>query len=93
MSCGVACRHGSDPELLLLWCRPAAVAPIGPLAWEPPYAAGSDLKDKKKKKSLPDLLNPIRALYQYSFSTYALLVFHETFHDSLSDEYSFHTWK
>ena len=21
-----------------LWCRPAAVAPIQPLAWEPPYA-------------------------------------------------------
>ena len=23
-----------------LWCRPAAVAPIQPLAWELPYAAG-----------------------------------------------------
>ena len=27
-----------DPALLWLWCRPAAIAPIQPLAWEPPYA-------------------------------------------------------
>ena len=39
--------HGSDPALLWLWCRPAAVAPIRPLAWEPPYAAGAALKSKK----------------------------------------------
>ena len=38
MTCGVGCRHGSDPELLWLWRRPAAVAPIRPLAWEPPRA-------------------------------------------------------
>ena len=24
-----------DPVLLWLWCRPAAAAPVGPLAWEP----------------------------------------------------------
>ena len=30
--------------------RPAATAPIGPLAWEPPYAAAVALKKKKKKK-------------------------------------------
>ena len=24
-----------------LWCRPAAVAPIEPLAWAPPYAASA----------------------------------------------------
>ena len=39
VSCGVGRRRGSDPVLLWLWCRPAAVAPTGPLAWEPPYAA------------------------------------------------------
>ena len=27
-----------DPALLWLWCRPAATAPIQPLAWEPPNA-------------------------------------------------------
>ena len=50
MSCGVGHRCGSDPLLLWLWCRPAASALIGPLAWEPPYAAGAALKRPKKKK-------------------------------------------
>ena len=50
MSCGVGHRHGSDPVLLWLWYRPAAVAPIRPLAWESPYASGAALKSKKKKK-------------------------------------------
>ena len=27
-SCGVGHRCGSDPLLLWLWCRPAAIAPI-----------------------------------------------------------------
>ena len=31
----------NDPTLLWLWRRPAARAPIRPLAWEPPYAAGA----------------------------------------------------
>ena len=47
MSCAVGRRYGSD--LALLWRRPAATAPIQPLAWEPPYAAGAALKDDKKK--------------------------------------------
>ena len=38
------------PELLWLWCRPAAVAPLGFLAWDPPNAAGVALKRQKKKK-------------------------------------------
>ena len=50
MSCCVGCRHSSDPELLWLWCRPAAVALIWPLAWELPYAASAALKSKKKKR-------------------------------------------
>ena len=33
-----------------LWCRPAAVAPIGPLARELPYAADAALKKAKKLK-------------------------------------------
>ena len=49
MSCGVGHRRGSDPTLLLLWlwCRPAAIAPIGPLAWEPAHAMGAALKRQK----------------------------------------------
>ena len=58
MRCGIGCRHGSDPTLLLLWLwhRAVATAPIRPLAWEPPYATGAAQeiakrqKDKKKKK-------------------------------------------
>ena len=41
MSCGVGHRLGSDPTLLWLWRRPVAIAPIGLLAWEPPYAVGA----------------------------------------------------
>ena len=36
-------------ELLWLWCRLAATAPIGPLAWEPLYALKRQ-KNKNKKR-------------------------------------------
>ena len=49
MSCGVGRRHGSDPVLLWLLQRPAAVVPIGPIAWELPHATGAALKKAKKK--------------------------------------------
>ena len=39
-----------DPGLLWPWCRPVATAPIGPLAWEPPYAAGAALEMAKRQK-------------------------------------------
>ena len=35
-------------DLVLLWCRATAAAPIQPLAWEPPYATGGALKRPKK---------------------------------------------
>ena len=54
MSYSVGYRHGSHPALLWLWGGLVATALIGPLAWEPPYAAGAAQeiakKDKKKKK-------------------------------------------
>ena len=62
MSCGVGCRRGSDLALLWLWCGPAAAAPVRPLAWEPPYAAGSGPRKGKKtektknKKTLHSVL-------------------------------------
>ena len=49
MSCGVGHRRGLDLSLLWLWCRSAAIAPIGPPGWEPPHAAGAPRKRKKKK--------------------------------------------
>ena len=44
---GVGRRRVLDLALLWLWRRPAAVAPIRCLAWEPPYAAGAALKKIK----------------------------------------------
>ena len=40
----------TDMVLLWLWCRPAAAAPIRPLAWEPLYAAGEARKQKQTNK-------------------------------------------
>ena len=50
MSCDVGRRPGLDPELLWLWCRPAATALIRPLAWEPPYAARAAQEKWQKDK-------------------------------------------
>ena len=41
---------GAARVWLWLWCRPKATTPIGPLAWETPYAVGVAMKRKKKKK-------------------------------------------
>ena len=50
VSCGVGRRCGSDPMLLWLWHRLAAATPVGPLAWEPPYAAGAAVEKTKRFK-------------------------------------------
>ena len=44
LNCAVGCRCVSCPALL--WCRLAAIAPIQPLVWEPPYIMGAALKSK-----------------------------------------------
>ena len=49
MSCGVGRRCGSDLVLLRLWSSLGATAPIRPLAWEPPYAAGAALEKDNQK--------------------------------------------
>ena len=48
MSCGVGRRCSSEPALL--WRRPAAAAPVQPLAWQLPHATGAALKSKKKER-------------------------------------------
>ena len=50
MSHGVGHRHRSDPALLWLWYRPAAVALIRPLAWEPLYATVRSFKKKRERE-------------------------------------------
>ncbi len=55
VSCGVGCRSGWDPTLLWLCRGPVAVAPIPPLAWEPPYATGAAQEMAKKTKKFKKL--------------------------------------
>ena len=55
MRCGGGCRSDWDPELLWLWCRPAAEALIGPLAWELPYAVGAALNNKRERERLENV--------------------------------------
>ena len=60
VSCGIGCRHGSDPVLLCLWHRLAVVTLIQHLAWELPYgmdAAQKCTKDKKIKKKKKERYN------------------------------------
>ena len=54
--CELWCRSQMRLGFAWLWlrCRPAAVAPIGPLAWEPPDATGVAAKTQIKKT------NPVR---------------------------------
>ena len=56
VSCGVGRRHSLDPPLLWLWCRPAAVALIRSLVWEPPYAVGATLKSRREKKKRNEIM-------------------------------------
>ena len=37
--------------LLWLWCKPVAIALIGPLAWDPPYATVVALTTNNKKQT------------------------------------------
>ena len=49
VTCGVGCRYDSAPELLWMWCRPAAPSVIQPLAWELPFATGAALISQTNK--------------------------------------------
>ena len=60
MSCGVGHRCSLDLVLLWLWCRPAAVDPIGPLGWEPPYALGVALRKQTSSYRGAAETNPTR---------------------------------
>ena len=51
VSGGVSRRCSSCPKALWLWlwCRPEAVAPIGPPSLEPPWGTGAALKKKERR--------------------------------------------
>ena len=48
-------RWVKDPALLWLWHRLVAAAPIRPLVWEPPYAAGA--AQEIAKRQINQLIN------------------------------------
>ena len=50
MNCGVGHTCDSDPVLLWLWCRPAPIALVGPVAWQLPYTMGAALKQRHKNR-------------------------------------------
>ena len=41
-----------------LWCRPVAIAPVRPLAWELPYAVGVAQEMAKRQKQTNKQKNP-----------------------------------
>ena len=52
----IGLRHSLDLALLWLWHRPAAAAPVWPLAWKLPYATGAALKSKTTNKQKTDMM-------------------------------------
>ena len=59
--------------MLWLWCRPEAAAPIGPLAYEPPYATGAALKKKWTKDQKNNKNNKIK--YNVKLTTIIVKVY------------------
>ena len=54
-----------DLVLLWLWYRLAAVAPIRPLAWEPPYGVrvAQEMVKRQKKKKILDHVNRVTSVF------------------------------
>ena len=65
--------------MLWLRCRLAAVAVIGPLAWEPPYAAGAALKSRKEKGEFQFILPHTEARNWIAFSKFKQLLEQERY--------------
>ena len=60
---GLALSRLRIPCCCELWCRPAAIAPIRPLAWELPYASGAALKSKKKRERLQKIKDIVKLAF------------------------------
>ena len=78
MGCGVGRRHISDLALLWLWCRPAAVAPIRPLAWESLHDV--DAAKKKPHKARISGFKPLSPFKVFYFSEMGLKIITFTFY-------------
>ena len=64
----MGCRCASDLASLQMWHRLAAVAPLRPLAWEPPHAVGAALKKANKTKQNKKTINKICNEFLHNFS-------------------------
>ena len=67
MSCGVGHRHGSDPALLWPWCRPAAMAPVGPPSLRTSMCWRCSPKKIKKKKRRKETFNWLCIFHRLAF--------------------------
>ena len=74
MSCGVGHRRSSDSALLWLWCRPAAIAWMWPLAWELSCATPVALKRKKKKITWVNTCNTVRTILDRGSIILAIII-------------------
>ena len=76
MSCGVSHRCSLDPALPWLWCRPAPVAPIQPLAWgtsicrkcSPKKTKNKQTNKKKQERFGFTWLFPITIVFDHSWN-------------------------
>ena len=79
MSCGVGCRHRSDPKLLWLWCRLAATAPIQPPSLgTSTYCGSGPRKWQKDKKQTNKKTNYV----------FVHIVHFKSFHIGLSEDFT-----
>ena len=82
MSCGIVHRGNLDTELLWVWHRPVATAPIGPLASEPQYATDAAIKrpekqtNKKKKQEsrISYFPSPHSMILKYFFNIFVFVL-------------------
>ena len=65
VSSGTGGRLSLDPALPWLRRRPAAAAPIHPLAWELPYATGVAII-RKKRRRMKEINNRYKKKYLYN---------------------------
>ena len=79
MSCGIGHSHSLDPELLWLWCRPAATALIQSLAWELPHAVGLALKQTNKQTKSACLIAEYFRVVRFKFCIIVIVVSCKTY--------------
>ena len=79
LSCGAGGRCSWDPALLWLWRRPDTAVQLWLLGWEPPYATGVALKNKKLffNFTSTNSLSNVLLLCRSEFLTYIIFILSE----------------